>query len=78
MHLSHLKKENILIKGKSKIVYATNDKNLNIIEYTNQVTAFNKQKVDQINEKGKSILKISSYLFKKLNAANIKTHYLED
>ena len=66
-----------LYEGKAKKVYATNDKDLVIIHYKDDATAFNGEKKGQIEDKGVMNNKIASGLFALLEKSGIPTHFAE-
>lgn len=67
----------LLYEGKGKKLFLTNDKNLLISEFKDDLTAFNAEKKG--NEAGKGALncKISTHLFKLLENHDIKTHLVK-
>lgn len=70
-------KKQQIYEGKGKKLYATDDENILISEFKDDLTAFNAEK--RGNEKGKGALncKISTELFHLLEKHGIKTHLLE-
>ncbi|MDR0407426.1 MAG: phosphoribosylaminoimidazolesuccinocarboxamide synthase, partial [Campylobacteraceae bacterium] len=72
-----MQKKELLYEGKGKKLYATDDKELLISEFKDDLTAFNAQKKG--NEKGKGELncKISTQLFNLLSKDGIKTHLVQ-
>lgn len=66
-----------IYEGKGKKLYATDDENVLISEFKDDLTAFNAEK--RGNEKGKGALncKISTELFHLLEKNGIKTHLIE-
>ncbi len=72
-----MKKREILYEGKAKKIWSTDDKNLVISEFKDDLTAFNGQK--RSSEAGKGALnnKISTELFKLLDKNGIPTHFVE-
>ncbi len=69
-------KENLLLVGKAKNVYR-NDENSIIMEFTNNITAFNNQMSDRLENKGKINCEITMLLFNELKKANIAIHIIE-
>jgi phosphoribosylaminoimidazole-succinocarboxamide synthase len=65
-----------LYEGKAKKVYATNRKDLVIIHYKDDATAFNGGKKGSIGDKGRLNNAIASGLFEILERAGISTHYV--
>lgn len=67
----------MMYEGKGKKLYKTNDENLVISQFKDDLTAFNAEKKG--SEQGKGILncKISTEIFKLLEKNGVKTHYVE-
>ena len=63
--------------GKVKTLYDTDDAQKVLIKYEDKVTAFDGKMVDYPESKGATCCLISAVLFEKLQAAGIKTHFLE-
>ena len=72
-----MQKKELIYEGKGKKMYATDDSNLLIAEFKDDLTAFNAEK--RGNEAGKGALnnKISTQLFTLLASNGIKTHLVE-
>ncbi|MDR0761457.1 MAG: phosphoribosylaminoimidazolesuccinocarboxamide synthase [Campylobacteraceae bacterium] len=72
-----MQKKELLYEGKGKKLYATDDKELLISEFKDDLTAFNAQKKG--NEKGKGELncKISTELFDLLAKEGVQTHLVK-
>jgi phosphoribosylaminoimidazole-succinocarboxamide synthase len=66
-----------LYEGKAKIIYATDDPAVLLTYFKDDATAFNAQKKGQIEGKGQINCAISTYLFQRLEAAGIETHWIE-
>lgn len=66
-----------LYEGKAKIIYATDDPAVLVTYFKDDATAFNAQKRGQIVDKGRINCAISTYLFQRLEAAGVATHWLE-
>ena len=72
-----MKKTKLLYEGKAKKVWETEDSELLISEFKDDLTAFNGEKKSSQEGKGALNNKISSELFKLLNDNGINTHYLK-
>jgi len=73
-----LEKRELLYEGKAKKLYKTDDENLLIAEFKDDLTAFNAQKKGSESGKGALNAKISANLFRLLEKeAGIKTHLVE-
>ena len=70
-------KQNLLYEGKAKSVYATDDDNKVIIDFRNDTSAFNGEKLAQLENKGTINNKINAFLMDYLAAAGVKTHHIE-
>jgi phosphoribosylaminoimidazole-succinocarboxamide synthase len=72
-----LKKTNLLYEGKAKKIWETEDKDLLISEFKDDLTAFNGEKKSSEAGKGALNNKISTELFKLLNDNGVNTHFKE-
>lgn len=70
-----MEKRELLYTGKAKSVYATDDQDRLIILFRNDTSAFNGQKVEQLERKGRVNNRFNAFIMEKLQAAGIKTHY---
>ncbi|MFB2839442.1 phosphoribosylaminoimidazolesuccinocarboxamide synthase [Floridanema evergladense] len=66
-----------LYEGKAKIIYTTDNPEVLLAHYKDDATAFNAQKRGQIAGKGQINCTISTHLFKLLEQAGIRTHFIE-
>ena len=64
-----------LYAGKAKSVYLTDSPNLLIMHFRNDTSAFDGEKVAQLDRKGKVNNKFSAFIMQKLEAQGIKTHF---
>tara|TARA_R100001082_G_scaffold308_1_gene135 strand:- start:402 stop:1211 length:810 start_codon:yes stop_codon:yes gene_type:complete len=76
MGINDSKNEVLLNKGKVKYVYATDNAQEAIIEYTDKITAFNSKKCVEYTNKGNICCAISACLFELLEGEGIPTHYI--
>ena len=67
----------LLYSGKAKNIFSTDDEQVILARYKDQATAFNGVKKEQIAGKGVLNNQISSFIFEKLNAAGVATHFIE-
>lgn len=72
-----MEKRELLYEGKAKKLYLTNDENLVISEFKDDLTAFNGEKKSSEAGKGALNNKISTELFKLLESNGIKTHFVK-
>ena len=72
-----MEKRDLIYEGKAKRLFSTDDPNLVIAEFKDDLTAFNGAKKD--NESGKGALnnKISTELFKMLANRGVESHFVE-
>jgi len=72
-----VEKKELLYEGKGKRLYKSDDENVLVCEFKDDLTAFNAQKIG--NEEGKGALncKISTQIFRILEKHGIKTHLIE-
>ncbi|WP_185861404.1 phosphoribosylaminoimidazolesuccinocarboxamide synthase [Blattabacterium cuenoti] len=69
-------KKNILIEGKTKKVYNTDNPFEVIIHHTDNITALDGLKKSFIQDKGVLNNEITTLIFQFLNSCNIKTHFI--
>ena len=72
-----MEKKELLYEGKAKRLYKTDDENLLIAEFKDDLTAFNALKKGSEDGKGALNCQISANLFKLLEENGIKTHLVE-
>src|SRR5438045_9329323 len=65
-----------LYRGKAKTVFATDDANLLVMHYRDDVSAFDGVKLAKLAQKGETNNKINAYVMGKLAAAGIPTHFV--
>ena len=67
-----------LYEGKAKKVFATENPDIVIVSYKDDATAFNGLKKGTITGKGVINNRVTNFMMKKLEAAGIPTHYVEE
>ena len=72
-----MEKRELLYEGKAKKIYSTDDENLVISEFKDDLTAFNGEKKSSEAGKGALNNKISTELFKLLEENGIPTHFVK-
>ncbi len=72
-----MEKRELLYEGKAKKLYKTDDENLLIAEFKDDLTAFNALKKGKEEGKGALNAKISAKLFRLLEKEGIKTHLVD-
>ena len=73
-----MEKREQLYEGKAKKVFATDDPNLVIVSYKDDATAFDGLKKGTIVGKGSINNRMTNFLMKKLEAAGVPTHLVEE
>lgn len=69
-------KKEMMYEGKAKRVYKTEDENLVILEFKDDLTAFNAQKKAKEEGKGKLNCEITTLIFEMLSKNGIESHFL--
>jgi phosphoribosylaminoimidazole-succinocarboxamide synthase len=72
-----MEKRELIYEGKAKLLYNTDDKNLVIAQFKDDLTAFNGAKKDSEAGKGALNNKISTELFKMLAQNGVESHFVE-
>ena len=72
-----MQKRTVLYEGKAKRVYETDDKDLYIVSYKDDATAFNGKKRGSILGKGAINNKVTNHIMKLLEGKGIPTHFVE-
>lgn len=63
--------------GKAKSVFTTEDPGLYIMQFRNDTSAFDGTKVEKLADKGKVNNIFNAFIMEKLEAAGIRTHFVE-
>ena len=72
-----MEKKAELCKGKAKSVYYTDDDDYLIIHYRNDTSAFDGERIEQLDRKGMVNNKFTAFIMEKLEQAGIKTHHVK-
>ncbi|MCK4865923.1 MAG: phosphoribosylaminoimidazolesuccinocarboxamide synthase [Gammaproteobacteria bacterium] len=72
-----MEKKAELCRGKAKSVYFTDDDDYLIIEFRNDTSAFDGEKIEQLDRKGMVNNKFTAFIMDKLEEAGIKTHHVK-
>jgi phosphoribosylaminoimidazole-succinocarboxamide synthase len=70
-----MKQKNLLYTGKAKSVYYTDTKDKLIVEFRDDITAFDGGKKDVLKNKGSYNAEVSAFFFEYLEQKGVKTHY---
>jgi len=70
-----MKKKEELYSGKAKSVYLTDDADKLILHFRNDTSAFDGEKIEQLDRKGEVNNKFNAFIMQKLEAAGIPTHF---
>ena len=70
-----MKKQDILISGKAKTVYTTDDPDKLIIHFRNDTSAFDGEKIEQLDRKGMVNNRFNAFIMQKLEQAGIPTQF---
>jgi phosphoribosylaminoimidazole-succinocarboxamide synthase len=71
-----VKQKNLLYKGKAKSVYHTDTKGKLIVEFRDDITAFDGGKKDVLKNKGSYNAGVSAFFFEYLEQKGVKTHFI--
>jgi len=71
-----MEKRQELYRGKAKTVYETDDPNLLVMHYRDDVSAFDGAKLAKLDLKGETNNKINAYVMGKLADIGVATHFL--
>jgi phosphoribosylaminoimidazole-succinocarboxamide synthase len=72
-----MKKQSELYAGKAKSVYTTDDEDLLVIHFRNDTSAFDGEKIEQLDRKGMINNKFTAFIMEQLEQAGIKTHHVK-
>jgi phosphoribosylaminoimidazole-succinocarboxamide synthase len=70
-----VKQKNLLYTGKAKSVYHTDTKSKLIVEFRDDITAFDGGKKDELKNKGTYNAGVSAFFFEYLEKKGVKTHF---
>lgn len=72
-----MEKQELLYSGKAKSVYKTDDERFLILHYRNDTSAFDGQKIEQLDRKGMINNKFNAFIMTKLAEAGIANHFVQ-
>ncbi len=70
-----MKKQAEIFAGKAKTVYATDDADKYILHFRNDTSAFDGEKIEQLDRKGMVNNRFNAFIMEKLEAAGVPTHF---
>ena len=73
-----MNKGNLIYEGKAKKVYETDDKDIVLVDYKDDATAFNGLKKGTIVGKGVVNNKVTNFMMQLLEKQGVKTHFVEE
>lgn len=72
-----MEKTGILYAGKAKTVHTTADRDLMVLEFRDDTTAFDGEKTEALQDKGRVNNLFNAHIMQKLQDAGIETHYVK-
>ena len=72
-----MEKRELLVKGKAKSMYATDDPNYVVMHFRDDTSAFDGKKVEQLDRKGKVNNLFNAFIMETLAAAGVPTHFVK-
>ena len=72
-----MEKKAELYAGKAKSVYTTDDDDLLIIHFRNDTSAFDGERIEQLDRKGMVNNKFTAFIMDELEKAGVKTHHVK-
>jgi len=72
-----MEKKAELYAGKAKSVYTTDDDDYLIIHFRNDTSAFDGERIEQLDRKGMVNNKFTAFIMEKLEQAGVKTHHVK-
>ncbi len=73
-----MEKRELLYEGKAKKVFATDDKEVLLVDYKDDATAFNGLKKGTIEGKGSINNRVTNYMMRLLSKEGVKTHFIKE
>ncbi len=70
-----MEKREELYRGKAKSVYLTDDKDKLVLHFRDDTSAFDGERIEQLQSKGMVNNKFNAFIMQKLEAAGIPTHF---
>ncbi len=70
-----MQKQELLYAGKAKSIYQTDDPNFMVMEFRDDTSAFDGEKMEKLDRKGMVNNKFNAFVMSKLAEAGIETHF---
>lgn len=70
-----MEKKELLFTGKAKSVYKTENEKLFVLEFRNDTSAFDGEKIEQLDKKGMVNNKFNAFIMTALEKAGVPTHF---
>ncbi|CAM4138437.1 phosphoribosylaminoimidazolesuccinocarboxamide synthase [Psychrobacter arenosus] len=70
-----MQKQKLLYKGKAKSVFETEDSDFLVLEFRDDTSAFNGERVEQLARKGQVNNRFNAFIMQKLAEAGVETHF---
>lgn len=70
-----MQKQELLYAGKAKSIYRTDDPNYMVMEFRDDTSAFDGEKMEKLDRKGMVNNKFNAYVMTKLAEAGVETHF---
>lgn len=72
-----MNKTGVLYAGKAKTVHTTDDPDLLVLEFRNDTSAFDGEKVEQLERKGQVNNEFNAFIMQALQQAGVATHFVK-
>ncbi|WP_196157306.1 phosphoribosylaminoimidazolesuccinocarboxamide synthase [Reinekea sp. G2M2-21] len=72
-----MEKTGVLYAGKAKTVHTTADRDLMVLEFRNDTSAFDGERIEQLANKGRVNNLFNAFVMQKLQGAGIETHFVK-
>jgi phosphoribosylaminoimidazole-succinocarboxamide synthase len=70
-----MNKKDIVISGKAKSIYSTDNEDLMVMEFRDDTSAFDGKKIEKLDRKGSVNNQFNAFIMEKLEEAGIATHF---
>ena len=73
-----MEKKELLTKGKAKELYKTSDESKLVMDFTDDTSAFDGKKIEQLAGKGTVNNRFNNFIMKHLDSKGVACHFLEE